>query len=112
MLSNLLQKTGKFEIETYKSKPKNLKDNHVPFSGSPLKHPADDEKIILITDPYDMNINYYEFYISDVIYVEELPNITNYDGETITMVRLWVKKKAMGIRCTPFIVENIRTHTR
>ena len=30
------------------------------------------------------------------------------DGDTITMVRVWVKKMSVGIRCSPFIVEDTR----
>jgi hypothetical protein len=29
-------------------------------------------------------------------------------GETITMVRIWVKKMSVGIRCSPFLVEEAR----
>ena len=51
---HLPQETKKFEVEAYR-RPKNLKElrkTHVPFSGSPLKHPYDPEKVILVADPY------------------------------------------------------------
>jgi hypothetical protein len=38
--------------------------------------------------------------------VEELPNIVTVDGETVTMVRVWIKKMSIGMRCSPFIVED------
>jgi inorganic pyrophosphatase len=38
-----------------------------------------------------------------------LPNIVNLEGETITMVRAWIKKMSIGMRCSPFIVEDIST---
>jgi inorganic pyrophosphatase len=44
----------------------------------------------------------------DISYVEELPSLVNQDGEAITMVRAWVKKRSVGIRCSPFIVEDTR----
>jgi inorganic pyrophosphatase len=40
--------------------------------------------------------------------VEELPNIVNLDGETIKMVRIWVKKMSVGILCSPFLVEETK----
>jgi inorganic pyrophosphatase len=104
------QEAIKFQIQAYK-KPKNinlLKDTHVSFSGSPNKHPYDSEKVILVIDPFSTNNFYYEFNKEDITYVEELPNLVNIDGETITMVRVWVKKMSLGIRCSPFIVEDTR----
>jgi hypothetical protein len=107
-LESYPQEAVKFQIQAYK-KPKNinmLKDTHVSFSGSPNKHPYNSDKVILIIDPFSTNNFYYEFNKEDISYVEELPNLVNLDGETITMVRVWVKKMSLGIRCSPFIVED------
>ena len=104
------QESVKFQIQAFK-KPKDiqvLRETHVSFSGSPKKHPYDSEKVILIADPFSSINVYYEFDKDDISYVEELPNIVNLDGETITMVRVWVKKMSVGIRCSPFIVADTR----
>ena len=109
-VTNLLQKAQKFEIQVYK-KPRDLKalrENNVPFSGSPLKHPDNPEKILIVGDPYSTSPFYYEFKIEDIAYMEELPNLVSLDGESITMARIWVKKRSMGVRCVPFLVEEIR----
>ncbi len=108
-LTDLLQKSKKFEIQAYKKKfdKKELRKTHLPFTGSPQKHPYDPEKVILLIEPYASNA-YYEFKTKDISHVEELPNITNMDEETMTMVRIWVKKKSVGIRCSPFLVEEIK----
>jgi inorganic pyrophosphatase len=105
-----LQKTPKFQIQAYE-KPKDLKimrKTHVSFSGSPQKHPYDAHRVILVVDPFSTDNLYYEFKKEDISYVEELPNITNQDGETTPMVRVWVKKMSVGIRCSPFIVEDTK----
>ena len=107
------QEVAKMEIQAYK-RPKDMKTlrtTHVAFSGSPQRHPYDRDKIILIADPYSSHNVFYEFYKADIAYVEELPNIVNMDGETITMVRAWIKKMSIGIRCSPFIVEDISGNT-
>lgn len=104
------QEAVKFQIQAYQ-KPKNtqiLKKTHVSFSGTPKKHPYDTDKIILVADPFSTNTLYYEFSKDDISYLEELPSLVNLDGETITMVRIWVKKMSIGIRCSPFIVEDTR----
>ncbi len=98
----------KFEIERY-NPPKNLnevKKTHVSFSGSPVKHPYDPEKVVLLGDPYSGHPFYYEFKSTDIAYVEELPSIVNAEGKTVPIVRIWVKKMSLGILCSPFLVED------
>lgn len=107
--SLLIREFQTLEITNYK-KPKdikNLKDTHVAFSGSPRKHPYDAYKIILVADPFSQQNHYYEFSTDDIAYVEELPNIVNLNDEVIPMVRLWVRRKSIGVRCTPFWVEDL-----
>src|SRR5512136_1557851 len=109
-IKNFPREVKKFEIETC-TIPKNLKElkkTHVPFSGSPLKHPHDPKKVILVPDPYGSSPFYYEFKGDDVSFAEKLPSIVNLEGETTTMVRFWVKKKSQGILCTPFLVEGTK----
>jgi len=106
-ISNYLQETKKFEIQTYE-KPKDfsmLRDSHIAFSGAPRKHPYDPDKVILIVDPYSTSTFYYEFKTEDISYVEELPSIVNLEGKTITMARLWLRKQSIAVRCTPFVVQ-------
>ncbi len=105
---NILQKTEKFEIERYK-RPKDKKllaKTHVSFAGSPQKHPYDAGKVLLVMDPYSASLAYYEFDKSDISYVEELSNIVNPDGEVMALVRIWVKKMSIGVRCIPFVVDD------
>lgn len=104
---NIPQETKRFEIQSYK-RPGNVKElrkTHLPFSGSPLKHPYDSKKVVLVPDPYRSNPSYYEFRGSDISFLEEAPNIVDLDGETIKMVRIWVKKGSVGMLCSPFLVE-------
>ncbi len=111
--SNFPQETKKFEIQKFKA-PGDLKDlikSHVAFAGSPMKHPHDSEKVVLVPDPYSGCTFYFEFKTDDISYMEELPSIVNIDGETISMVRLWVKKMSLGVRCIPFLVEDLRPGT-
>ena len=102
------QESVAFQIQAYK-KSKDiqvLRKTHISFSGSPKKHPYDPDKVILIADPFSTQNLYYEFNKHDITYVDELPNLVSLDGETIAMVRVWVKKMSVAIRCSPFIVED------
>ncbi|OQY07793.1 MAG: inorganic pyrophosphatase Ppa [Desulfobacteraceae bacterium 4572_123] len=108
--SFFLQKAETLEIQTYK-KPKNIQElrkTHIPFSGLLKKHPYDSKKVVLITEPDSAGTSYYEFKTNDISCAEEMPAIVNIDGETITMARIWVKKKSIGIRFIPFVVEDIQ----
>jgi len=104
-----LQKAEKFEIEAY-AIPKDigaLTKSHVPYSGSPQKHPLDSEQIILIPDPYNNQCPYLEFSKKDITHVEKLANIVNLTGEAVTMARIWVKKGSVAVQCTPFKVASL-----
>ena len=104
-----LQKAEKFEIEKFKA-PKDarsLSKTHVPYTGSPQKHPLDAEQIILVPDPYNEIGPYLEFSKNDITHVEKLANIVNMAGETVTMARIWVKKGSIAVQCTPFQVSSL-----
>jgi len=107
-ITHFLQKAETFEITTYSppSEPKQLRETHVAYSGSPHKHPYDDSRIILIADPFSRNTFYYEFGREDVAFAEELPNLVTPDDEAVSMVRIWVKKGSVALRTTPFRVED------
>ena len=103
-VKNLLKHAEKFEIDTYK--PQDFRENHISFMGAPEKHPSDADKIILIPDPFSTNVSYYEFASADVAGVEELPNLVDAEGTSVKMCRVWVRKGSVGVRSTPFIVED------
>jgi inorganic pyrophosphatase len=104
---NTLDTIERFEIQAYRKSGAVDKKNHVPFSGSPRKHPWDPEKIILIVDPFTGSTFYYEFKVRDIGFAEELPSMTNIDGESVNMARIWVKKQSVAIQCSPFRVDAI-----
>ena len=107
-LDIFLQKTERLEVARYK-KPKDrlaIARSHVAFIGSLQKHPVDPQKIILIPDPHSTKITYFEFNREDIRYLEKLSGVTNMNGETANITRIWVKKNRIAVRCTPFVVNN------
>jgi inorganic pyrophosphatase len=109
MSDETMPKAGeRFEIQAYK-RPHNIRDlikTHVPFSGAPQRHPYEAAKVILIADPFSTYTFYYEFEAEDISFIEELPSLVNIEGETISMARIWVEKGSIGLRCSPFVVED------
>ena len=97
---------GRFhEIEKYSSHP-DFSKSCVAFSGAPRKHPYDIKKLILISDPFSTNTVFFEFNINDIVHVEELSSIVNEAGESLRIVKIWVKKGSLGLRYEPFVVED------
>jgi hypothetical protein len=107
-LTRFLQKADKFEIQAYRRPADHVRlaETHIAYSGSPFKHPDNPDKIILVADPYSQNTFYYEFNREDITLAEDLPSIVNLENESLTMVRLWVRKGILAVRCTPFRVAN------
>ena len=104
-----LQKAERFDIEKYQA-PKDIRSlakTHVPYTGSPQKHPLDPDQIILVSDPYNTTSSYLEFGKKDITHVEKLANIVNMNGDTVSMARIWVRKGSVAIQCTPFQVAAI-----
>jgi hypothetical protein len=94
-----------YEITRYSRHPDYSK-NHVAFSGTPRKHPYDDKKLILISDPFSSNTIFFEFKISDISHIDELSQIATENGEIVKLVKIWVKKGSLGLRYEPFVVED------
>ena len=86
-----------------------LQRSHIAYSGSPIEHPHDQSKLILVADPYSESSSHYVFRKIDISHVEELQSIVNLEGETFVMVRIWIKKRSIGVKCTPFFVEQTPT---
>ncbi len=91
------------EVARYSARGGRAADN-VGFTGAPRKHPYDADKLILICDPFSAQTMFYEFRLQDVAHVDELPSLVTEGGETLPMVRLWVRKGSLGLRYEPFVV--------
>ncbi|WP_028323794.1 hypothetical protein [Desulfatirhabdium butyrativorans] len=105
-----IQRGGKFEIQQFK-KPGNileLKKTHVSFTGTPMRHPYDPARVLLIVDMLSVQAYCYEFFVADIAFAEELPAIVTPEGDALTTSRIWVKKGTIGMRITPFVVEDMR----
>ncbi len=105
-LRNFPQAVKEFAIQVYQ-KPaddSDLSKTHIAFTGTPQKHHYDPDKVVLVSDPYSSNVSYYEFMTKDISFVEELMNSVDINGQTIAIMRLWVKKDSIGVRSTPFVV--------
>jgi inorganic pyrophosphatase len=93
------------QIEIYGGK-KADPGHAVAFTGSPRKHPFDPDRIILIARPFSTDTEFYEFRVEDITFAEVLPQIINDEGQSLSMARIWIRKKATGLRYEPFCVDD------
>ena len=107
-IDKFLELKDNLELQKYLRSLDFDKKNFCSFYGSPKKHPYEKNRVILVADPFSAHTFYYEFNIDDILSIEEQPSITNIEGDSVSMVRLWVKNKSVGLQCTPFVVGNIR----
>jgi len=79
-------------------------ENSTCFTGSPIQHPYEDDKFILICDPLSDHTQFIEFSKSDMIFLEELQSIVTNKGENVTITKVWIKSGSLALRYEPFIV--------
>ncbi len=78
--------------------------NAVPFSGHPRQHPLEKYKLLLINDPMGENPSMLEFNVNDIVHIENLHALITESGESLRLVKLWIRKGARGIIIEPFEV--------
>lgn len=93
VIDKFLELQENLELQKYVRQLDFDRKNCCSFYGTPKKHPYEKKRVILVADPFGTNTFYYEFNMKDILSVEEQPSLTNIDGESISMVRIWVKKK-------------------
>ena len=91
-------------------KPENLPEiereaNFTPFCGIPKRSAADTSKIIILTEAFSTENEFFEFSLKDVGHIEEIETISDSDGRNAVKVRLWVKKGARALSSRSFVVE-------
>ncbi|MDR0322942.1 MAG: hypothetical protein LBI12_00675 [Treponema sp.] len=76
----------------------------VPFTGYPRAHPSEKNKLILVYDPLGAEPVALEFKLEDILFVDEVPSAVTESGEGVPMVKLWVRRGAVGMILEPFEV--------
>ncbi len=102
-LSEILETEPFTGLQRYVSEPPL---DAVSFTGTPRKHPYAEDKLLFISDPFGKQTGIFEFRMADVLSVEELPSPIMESGLSYSLVRMWVRRGAVGIRYEPFEVDN------
>ncbi|MCX7025365.1 MAG: hypothetical protein NT080_12250 [Spirochaetes bacterium] len=102
-LSEILESEPFTGIQRYRSDPP---QDAVAFTGTPRKHPYAPEKLLFISEPFGESPGIFEFRLSDIVSVEELPSPILENGMSYSVVRLWVRRGSVGMRYDPFEVDD------
>jgi hypothetical protein len=103
-ISSYLEAKPLSEIEKFiKGSPK----DSIPYTGHPRQHPSEKDKLILIHDPLGRSPQIMEFKIDDITHLEEEPSAITEAGEGVRLVKLWIRKGAIGVLMQPFEVQDI-----
>ena len=98
----LLEISEQFNID--KLRHPDFKEEYTSFEGSPKRHPSNENILLLVTNPFDDNKQFYEFNLDTVSAVEEIGTLSSEDSHSAYLVRIWVKKGTMAVKSETFIV--------
>lgn len=100
----MIEKTKReFSVERYGDIDIGI--THRSYIGVLSKHQNDSKTVILMSDPFTKNKEFYEFTVDSIDRMEEIDTITNENGQSAMKVRIWVKKGVPAIKAKPFIVK-------
>ena len=88
------------------SDPNRLKNEAVPYLGQLKQHKDDAAKIYLLMDPLSSGSMLVEFKTKDLLWAEDHSTVTSPEQGSVQLVKIWVKKGAVGIRLVPFLVSD------
>jgi len=78
----------------------------VQFTGYPRVHPSEKTKLLLVHDPLGAEPVLLEFKLEDILFVEEVHSAVTEAGEGIPLIKLWVRRGAVGMILEPFEVDD------
>lgn len=101
-VQKLLEISRNYDVDKLRSV--NYREDYIPFEGSPKRHPTNDNILILIANPFEVDKKFFEFYLDTISAIEEIGTLTSDDNKSAYQIRVWVKKGTMAVRSETFIV--------
>ena len=102
-LLKLLEESNYYEIQKRSGRSKTLEKDSTPFCGALRQH-YNPKMLLLLSSPLESRSDVFEFRSEDILYAEELSNLTKPNGVTVERVRLWVRNGSPAMRMEPLRV--------
>ncbi|MEH6453858.1 MAG: hypothetical protein V7782_12565 [Psychromonas sp.] len=90
-------------VEKYSNKNRLLKEA-VPYIGHPKQSASEPDKIFLRINPLLNNDALLEFKSEDIVFAENLETVSNENGDSFQIFKIWVRIGSVGIKLEQFIV--------
>lgn len=104
-IRKLIGEGQQLNLEKYNDKER-LKKEAIGFTGSARSNKTNPTKIYLRLNPLEQQSTLLEFNIQDILFVEELQTLSQQDGSSFPLIRLWVRKESIGVKLEPFVVQD------
>lgn len=103
-MSNIIEMiTRERALEKYSNRNRLLKEA-VPYVGHPKQSASEPHKIFLRLNPLSNNGALLEFKTEDIVFAENVEAVTNKDGDTFKIFKIWIRTGSVGIRLEQFLV--------
>jgi len=94
-IKKLLEQAKQYEIENVVNP--NFHLLYSPFEGSPKKHPIDENVLILLSSEQLDKKTFYEFSLNSIGNIEDLGTVSDNNGKSSYLVKVWVKNGTTAI---------------
>ena len=102
-LLKLLEEGCYYQIQRSQGRSDDLDEHALSFSGSLRSH-YNPNMVLLRINPLEVGGEIFEFRTEDILFAEELPNLSKPNGVTIEQTRIWVRKGSPAMRMRPMRV--------
>jgi len=102
-MENAIEKLKVKEIKEYNIDEASL--DAICFIGTPFRNTGLKNKLLLSSSLHLKNNIFFEFDVKDIIKIEEIDKIVDNQGNSIPVIKIWVKKGSKALKHEPFIVE-------
>lgn len=75
------------------------------YDGAARKHPYDKDRLLLVPSPLEHLNVIYDFQINDILHAEPLRSLVTEKGESLQIVRLWIRYGSVALKMEPFRVD-------
>lgn len=78
----------------------------ISFFGSVRMHPYDSRKLVLVPYPYSAEEGVFEFSRDDVVSADGSSEVVSQDGNTLTVMRIYIRSGSHAVNLKPFTVSS------
>lgn len=91
------------EMEKYTDRNRLLREA-ISYVGHPTQSASQPNKIFLRLEPLSSHGEMLEFNTDDIVFAEEVETVSDIEGDTFQIFRIWIRIGSVGLKLEPFTV--------